>query len=108
MIKNLYSLGLLRNGKVYPSKQHAVQGLTQTATNDGVANLARYLITLGNGKKGIRTIVGFYANADEMEDNGSDESTCTILDVEGNASGIEALSGAISTINETIGDGLDL
>ena len=26
-VKNLYSLGLLRNGKVYPSKQVAIQGL---------------------------------------------------------------------------------
>ena len=43
MNKNLISLGLLRNGKVYGTKQLAIQGLTQVATNDGVAKLARYL-----------------------------------------------------------------
>ena len=43
MSKNLVSLGLLRNGKIYQTKQLAIQGLTQVATNDGVAKLARYL-----------------------------------------------------------------
>ena len=31
MNKNLISLGLLRNGKVYGTKQLAIQGLTQVA-----------------------------------------------------------------------------
>ena len=67
MTRNLLSLGLLRNGKVYPSKQLAMQGLVQTATNDGVAKLARYLDPIVGGDPIIRTLVGFYANADEME-----------------------------------------
>ena len=63
MNKNLISLGLLRNGKVYRTKELAIQGLTQVATNDGVAKLARYL----DKNNIIRTVVGFYADAAEME-----------------------------------------
>ena len=107
MIKNLYSLGLLRNGKVYQNKELAVQGLTQQATNDGVAKLARYLVPVVGGGSIIRTLVGFYANADEMEDNGGGRSYYTILDVEGSAADIDALKEAVSAINETIGDGFD-
>lgn len=106
MIKNLYSLGLLRNGKVYATKQLAIQGLTQVATNDGVAKLARYLVPVVGGDPIIRTVVGFYANAAEMEDNGGGQSYYTILDVEGSAADVQVLSGAIDTINETIGDGI--
>lgn len=106
-VKNLYSLGLLRNGKVYPDKQTAIQGLTQSATNDGVAKLARYLFPVMGGDPIIRTLVGFYANANEMEDNGGGQSYYTILDVEGSAADIDALKEAVSAINETIGDGFD-
>lgn len=106
MLKNLYSLGLLRNGKVYATKQLAIQGLTQSATNDGVAKLARYLVPVVGGDPIIRTVVGFYANAAEMEDNGGGQSYYTILDVEGSAADVQVLSGAIDTINETIGDGI--
>jgi len=106
-IKNLYSLGLLRNGKVYQNKKLAVQGLTQSATNDGVAKLARYLVPVMGGDPIIRTLVGFYANADEMEDNGGGQSYYTILDIEGNAAEVDALKEAVSAINETIGDGFD-
>ena len=107
MIKNLYSLGLLRNGKVYDSKESALQGLTQSATNDGVAKLARYLVPVMGGDPIIRTLVGFYANAAEMEDNGGGQSYYTILDIEGNAEDVDALKEAVSAINETIGDGFD-
>lgn len=106
MIKNLYSLGLLRNGKVYSSKDLAIQGLTQSATNDGVAKLARYLVPVMGGDPIIRTLVGFYANAAEMEDAGGGQSYYTILDVEGNAADVDALKEAVSAINETIGDGI--
>ena len=105
-VKNLYSLGLLRNGKVYQNKELATQGLTQQATNDGVAKLARYLFPVMGGEPIIRTLVGFYANANEMEDNGGGQSYYTILDVEGSAADIEALKEAVSAINETIGDGI--
>ena len=104
-VKNLYSLGLLRNGKVYQNKELAVQGLKQSATNDGVAKLARYLFPVMGGDPIIRTLVGFYANADEMEDNGGGQSYYTILDVEGSAADVDALKEAVSAINETIGDG---
>lgn len=107
MIKNLYSLGLLRNGKVYPSKELAIQGLTQSATNDGVAKLARYLMPVVGGDPIIRTIVGFYANADEMEDNGGGQSYYTILDIEGSAADVQEIREELSAINETIGDGID-
>jgi len=105
-VKNLYSLGLLRNGKVYPNKELATQGLTQLATNDGVAKLARYLVPVVGGDPIIRTLVGFYANADEMEDNGGGQSYYTILDVEGSAADIDSLKESVSAINETIGDGI--
>ena len=100
---NIISLGLLRNGKVYKTKQLAIQGLTQTATNDGVAKLARYL----DEHNVIRTIVGFYANATEMEDNGGGTSSYTILDIEGSASSIESLTQSVETINGIIGSGID-
>ena len=107
MVKNLYSLGLLRNGKVYQSKELAYQGLTQSATNDGVAKLARYLYSELGGDPIIRTLVGFYANADEMEDNGGGKSYYTILDIEGSAAEVEEIKEEVAKINETIGDGID-
>ncbi len=103
MGRNIVSLGLLRNGKVYSTKQLAVQGLTQMATNDGVAKLARYI----DEDNKIRTIVGFYANASEMEDNGGGESSYTIIDIEGSSSDVTELRAEIAAINEKIGEGID-
>lgn len=105
-VKNLYSLGLLRNGKVYQTKQLAIQGLTQVATNDGVAKLARYLDPVENGDPIIRTLVGFYANALEMEDADGGQSSYTILDVDGNAAEIDEIKDSIAEINNTIGEGI--
>ena len=105
MVQNLYSLGLLRNGKVYANKQLAIQGLTQSATNDGVAKLARYLEEI-SGTSYIRTVVGFYANAAEMEDAGGGQSSYTILDIDGSAADLVQLSGAVESINDIIGDGI--
>ena len=103
MSKNIWSLGLLRNGKVYASKQIAELALTNAnPTNDGVAKLARYL---ENGE--IRTLVGFYANAAEMEDNGGGQSSYTMLDIDGIAGDIEVINGKIAAINAIIGDGID-
>ena len=106
MIKNIYSLALPRNGKVYGNKQLAIQGLTQVATNDGVAKLARYLEQVDGGDKIIRTIVGFYANADEMTNAGGGQSSYTILDVDGNAADVEQIKKQLVTINEIIGEGI--
>ena len=103
MNKNLISLGLLRNGKVYGTKQLAIQGLTQVATNDGVAKLARYL----DENNIIRTVVGFYADAAEMEDAGGGTSSYTILDVDGSAADVKKLKDAVEHINEVIGNGID-
>ena len=102
MNKNLISLGLLRNGKVYGTKKLAIQGLTQVATNDGVAKLARYL----DEKNIIRTVVGFYADAAEMEYAGGGKSSYTILDVDGNAADVQKLKEEIAAINLVIGDGI--
>ena len=102
MIRNLYSLGLLRNGKVYGTKQLAIQGLTQIATNDGVAKLARYL----DENNVIRTIVGFYADANEMEDAGGGQSSYTILDIDGSAADVQELREEIAEINDIIGGGI--
>lgn len=102
MNKNLISLGLLRNGKVYGTKELAIQGLTQVATNDGVAKLARYL----DEKNIIRTLVGFYADAAEMEDAGGGTSSYTILDVDGNAADVQELREEIAAINSVIGGGI--
>lgn len=107
MVKNLYSLGLLRNGKVYANKQAAIQGLTQSATNDGVAKLARYLEPVLGGDGIIRTLVGFYANANEMEDNGGGQSSYTILDIDGNAADVNEIRQEITEINNLIGEGID-
>lgn len=108
MAKNLYSLGLLRNGKVYANKQQAVQGLMQEGTNDGVAKLSRYLYTPENSNEAIiRTIVGFYANADEMENNGGGISHYTVLDIEGSAADVNEIRQEIEEINSIIGDGID-
>ena len=106
-VKNLYSLGLLRNGKVYQNKELATQGLTQSATNDGVAKLARYLEPVVGGDPIIRTLVGFYANASEMEDAGGGQSSYTILDIDGSAADVEQIKEDIAKINEIIGDGID-
>ena len=105
MVQNLYSLGLLRNGKVYANKTVAYAALTANTTNDGVAKLARYLYTEGN-KTVIRTLVGFYANADEMTDNGGGQSYYTVLDIEGSAAEVEEIKQEIAEINDIIGDGL--
>lgn len=102
MNKNLISLGLLRNGKVYGTKELATQGLTQLATNDGVAKLARYL----DKNNIIRTVVGFYADAAEMEDASGGTSSYTILDVDGSAADIQELKKGIAAINLVIGNGI--
>lgn len=102
MNKNLISLGLLRNGKVYGTKQLAIQGLTQVATNDGVAKLARYL----DKNNIIRTVVGFYADAAEMENASGGTSSYTILDVDGNAADVQELREKIAAINLVIGNGI--
>ena len=102
MNKNIISLGLLRNGKVYGTKQLAIQGLTQVATNDGVAKLARYL----DENNVIRTVVGFYADAAEMEDASGGTSSYTILDVDGSAADAQELRKEIAAINLVIGNGI--
>ena len=105
-VKNIYSLSLPRNGKVYANKQLAIQGLTQSATNDGVARLGRYLDPVVGGDPIIRTIVGFYANADEMADAGGGQSSYTILDIDGSAADVEQIKEQLVTINHIIGDGI--
>ena len=95
MNKNIWSLGLLRNGKVYANKELAELALTNAnPTNDGVAKLARYL---ENGV--IRTLVGFYANAAEMEYAGGGQSSYTMLDIDGIAGDLDAIKEDIATIN---------
>ena len=106
MTQNLLSLGLLRNGKVYANKEAAYQGMTQSATNDGVAKLCRYLSPVVGGDPIIKTLVGFYANASEMTNAGGGQSYYTILDIEGNAEEVEEIKQEINAINEIIGDGL--
>ena len=107
MIKNLQSLGLLRNGKVYANKQIAEIALTNAnPTNDGVAKLARYLEDV-DGVSTIRTLVGFYANATEMTDAGGGASSYTILDIDGSAAEVEQIKQQIAEINEIIGEGID-
>lgn len=106
MVQNLYSLGLLRNGKVYPNKETAYRMLESTGTNDGVIKLARYLYQPTDGDTVVKTLIGFYANADEMEENGGGNSYYTIIDVEGNAEDIQDIKDEIAEINGVIGEGL--
>ena len=105
MIQNLYSLGLLRNGKVYANKTVAYAALTGETTNDGVAKLARYLYDDGS-KTVIRTLVGFYANADEMTYNGGGQSYYTMIDIEGSAAEVEEIKQEVAEINNIIGSGI--
>ena len=107
MIRNINSLGLLRNGKVYPNKDAAYIAMRKDATNDGVAKLCRYLYPVVGGDPEIRTLVGFYANADEMADNGGGQAYYTIIDIEGSASEVEEIKEDIAAINDIIGDGID-
>lgn len=106
-VKNLYSLGLLRNGKVYLNKQNAEQAMLQSTPdlNDGVAKLCRYLGEDASGNTVVKTLIGFYANANEMEDNGGGQSYYTIIDLDGNAEDIEALKEDVNAINAIIGVG---
>ena len=106
MIKNLYSLGLLRNGKVYANKGIAARAMEQDSTNDGVIKLCRYLDTV-SGETVIRTLIGFYANASEMTDNGGGQSYYTVIDIEGSAADVEQIKQEIDAINDIIGDGID-
>lgn len=109
MNKNIWSLGLLRNGKVYGNKNAAKAGLLSEATNDGVAKLARYLseeTDQESGKKLIKTLVGFYADSVEMTDAGGGQSSYTILDIEGLDSDVAELKTAVAAINDIIGTGI--
>ena len=105
MNKNIWSLGLLRNGKVYPNKEAALAAYAQT-TNDGVAKLVRYLEPVVGGDPIIRTLVGFYADADEMKDAGGGQSSYTILDIDGISGDLDELKAAVAAINDIIGDGI--
>lgn len=102
MNKNIRSLELLRNGKVYASRNLALQAFLQS-TNDGVAKLSRYL----GGDNKIKTIVGFYANASDMTYAGGGESNYTIFDLEGLTDDLVSLKNQITAINNIIGDGID-
>lgn len=109
MIKSLYSLGLLRNGKVYSSKDLAYQAMRQSTPdlNDGVAKLCRYLGEDASGDTVVKTLIGFYANANEMEDNSGGQSYYTIIDIEGSAAEVEEIEEEVAKINESIGKGID-
>lgn len=106
MNKNIWSLGLLRNGKVYPNKEAALAAYAQT-TNDGVAKLVRYLEPVDGGSPIIRTLVGFYADAAEMKEAGGGQSSYTILDIDGISGDLDELKAAVAAINDIIGDGID-
>lgn len=104
MAKNIYSLQLLRNGAAYASKTAAYEalesasGLTNVTKKDGVAVLARYIHTEGEGEsqvKQIRTLVGYYAEASAMTETGGAESYMTIIDVEGAAADVEELKARL-------------
>lgn len=103
---NIYSLQLLRNGKAYTSKTEAYEALEQAGalsgiTNkDGVAVLARYIHTEGEGAsqvKQVRTLVGYYAVATAMTGADGYSDYMTIIDVEGAAADVEELKNMIGT-----------
>lgn len=106
MAKNIYSLQLLRNGAAYASKTAAydalqsASGLADVTKKDGVAVLARYIHTEGEGGsqvKQIRTLVGYYAEASAMTETSEATSYMTIIDVEGSAADVEELRNMIGT-----------
>ena len=81
MKKNVLSIGLLRNGTVYEDRNAARSGLTMSESKDGIVKLARYL-KMVDGNQAIKTLIGFYANANEMEDNGDGQSSYTVIDLD--------------------------
>ena len=101
---NIYSLQLLRNGEAYATKELAFAAL-QNATalgsvvkKDGVAVLARYIHTEGEGAsqvKQIRTLVGYYAEASAMTQTDGASSYMTIVDTEGTAADVEELKARL-------------
>ena len=104
MAKNIQSLQLLRNGNAYASKTAAYEalenttGLQNVAKKDGVAVLARYIYTEGEGEsqvKQIRTLVGYYAEASAMTSTDDAVSHMTIIDVEGTAADVEQLKARL-------------
>lgn len=109
MAKNIYSLQLLRNGRVYASKTAAKQALqnaealADVAKKDGVAVLARYLETLTGGGQVVKTLVGYYAKADEITDAGSAASHMTIMDFD--SSSVEALEEKVQELQGALGTG---
>jgi len=101
MGKNIRSLELLRNGKIYGNKQLAMQAFFQ-GTNDGTAKLSRYLAEDNK----IKTLVGFYADADKMIEASGGTSCYTVFDLEGSSADIKELQREIDVINGIIGAGI--
>ena len=97
-IRNIKSFGLLRNGYIYSNREQAISEITRAITNiegnDGVAILGRYLQDVDGGKI-VSTVVGFYANADLMDDAKGGASHLTIFDV-----------GGIDDLRAIVGSGL--
>jgi len=109
MAKNIYSLQLLRNGQVYANKTAAKQALqnaealADVVKKDGVAVLARYLETLMGGGQVVKTLVGYYAKADEMTTAGGGASYMTIMDFD--SSSVEALEEKVQELQDALGEG---
>ena len=94
MAKNLYSLQLLRSTtQLYADRAAAYAALSAKTAQDGVPVLARYLD--GND---VKTLVGFYAVAEDISGGTGKNNYMTIIDVEGAAADVDALEQKIEAI----------
>lgn len=101
---NIYSLQLLRNGKLYASKSTAMTALKNNSAHvqqDGVAVLARYRSTSDVQGEQIKTLIGYYTVYSAMTETSglTTGSSMTVVDTEG-------YTDDIATINAKLGTGV--
>ena len=104
---NIYSLQLLRNGKLYANKSTAMDALKRNLANvqqDGVAVLARYRSTSDVEGEQIKTLIGYYTVYSAMTETGSltAGTSMTVVDTEGYADDIDTIKTKLGTGVTTI------
>jgi len=102
MATNIKSLQLLRNTKVFATKEAATTYLSQAAlTSDGTPILARYEGEDKDGNPVIKTLLGIQAIQGEIS-GASGSSYITIIDVDGTDEQIEAIIERLNTIADEL------
>ena len=93
--KNIYSLQLLRNSKIYASKTEAIEGLKKVETQDGVIALARYYTNAESGT--VKTVFGINYAENGTTQSGVTGSSFTVYDNDKDA--FDALQTLVDKIN---------